>query len=81
MNLLLKNFMKMIQETMEGCNMYKNVHYLFKAWYKPGKCWKLVYAVRDDKNGFPSFLVYINHQWKYVSAKHFIPEQIEDINV
>lgn len=32
-----------------------------------------VYAVRDDKNGYPHFLIYENNSWKYVSAKHFIP--------
>lgn len=30
-----------------------------------------VYAVRDDKNGYPHFLIYENGEWKYVSAKHF----------
>lgn len=30
-----------------------------------------VYAVRDDKNGYPQFLIYENGEWKYVSAKHF----------
>ena len=32
-----------------------------------------VYAVRDDKNGYPQFLIYEDNQWKYISAKHFIP--------
>ena len=32
-----------------------------------------VYAVRDDKNGYPHFLIYEDGEWKYVSAKHFIP--------
>lgn len=31
-----------------------------------------VFAVRDDKNGFPHFLIYEEGEWKYVSAKHFI---------
>ena len=30
-----------------------------------------VYNVRDDKNGYPHFLIYENGEWKYVSAKHF----------
>lgn len=33
-----------------------------------------VYNVRDDKNGFPHFLIYENGEWKYVSAKHFVPD-------
>lgn len=32
-----------------------------------------VYSVRDDKNGYPHFLIYENGEWKYVSAKHFVP--------
>ena len=32
-----------------------------------------VYAIRDDKNGYPHFLIYDNGEWKYVSAKHFAP--------
>lgn len=32
-----------------------------------------VYNIRDDKNGYPHFLIYIDNQWKYISAKHFIP--------
>lgn len=32
-----------------------------------------VYRVRDDKNGFPHFLVYKDKQWRYISAKHYIP--------
>lgn len=32
-----------------------------------------VFAVRDDKNGYPHFLIYEYDQWKYVSAKHFVP--------
>lgn len=32
-----------------------------------------VYTVRDDKNGYPHFLIYENGEWKYVSAKHFEP--------
>ena len=30
-----------------------------------------VFNVRDDKNGYPHFLIYENGEWKYVSAKHF----------
>ena len=32
-----------------------------------------VFAVRDDKNGYPHFLIYKLGEWKYVSAKHFMP--------
>ena len=33
-----------------------------------------VYAVRDDKNGYPHFLIYKDGQWIYKSAKHFVTE-------
>lgn len=32
-----------------------------------------VFAIRDDNNGYPHFLIYENGAWKYVSAKHFEP--------
>ncbi len=32
-----------------------------------------VYNVRDDKNGYPHFLIYENGEWKYMSAKYFAP--------
>lgn len=32
-----------------------------------------VYNVRDDKNGYPQFLIYENREWKYMSAKYFVP--------
>lgn len=30
-----------------------------------------VYAVRDDKNGYPHFLICENGEWKYRSAKYY----------
>lgn len=33
-----------------------------------------VFAVRDDKNGYPHFLIYENGEWKYKSAKYFTTE-------
>ena len=33
-----------------------------------------VFNVRDDKNGYPHFLIYENGERKYVSAKHFVPD-------
>lgn len=30
-----------------------------------------VYAVRDDKNGYPHFLICENGEWKYKSAKNY----------
>lgn len=32
-----------------------------------------VYNIRDDKSGYPHFLVYVNGEWKYISAKQFVP--------
>lgn len=37
------------------------------------------YNIRDDKNGFPHFLVFIDNEWKYVSAKYCRP--IKDVYV
>ena len=34
-----------------------------------------VYAVRDDKNGYPQFLIYENGEWKYRSAKFYCEEK------
>lgn len=33
----------------------------------------VVYNVRDDRKGYAHFLVYDDGQWKYESAKHFVP--------
>jgi len=30
-----------------------------------------VYAVRDDKNGYPHFLICEDGEWKYRSAKYY----------
>lgn len=35
-----------------------------------------VYHVRDDKTGYPNFLIFENGSWKYRSAKFF--EVIEE---
>lgn len=37
-----------------------------------------VYNVRDDKTGYPHFLIYINRQWRYMSAKHFMPVEEDE---
>lgn len=29
--------------------------------------------MRNDNCGYPHFLIYENGEWKYVSAKHFVP--------
>lgn len=36
-----------------------------------------VFAVRDDKTGFPQFLIYRNNEWKWISAKHYSAKYIE----
>ena len=33
-----------------------------------------IYAVRDDKNGYPHFWIHKNGEWVYKSAKHFVTE-------
>ena len=37
-----------------------------------------VYSIRCDKVGFPQFLIYINHEWKWISAKNFTPIDTDD---
>lgn len=32
-----------------------------------------VYSVRNDSHGYPHFLIYVDGQWKWVSAKHCKP--------
>ena len=32
-----------------------------------------VYNIRDDKSGYPHFLVHCSGRWDYVSAKYFVP--------
>lgn len=34
-----------------------------------------VYSVRNNKAGYPYFLIYENNQWRWQSAKHYIPIQ------
>lgn len=46
---------------------------MFKAYYLPMKKYVTVYNVRDDKKGYPHFLVCIDNQWRYISAKYFNP--------
>lgn len=38
-----------------------------------------VFAVKNNKDGFATFLIYNKGQWRYVSAKHFEP--IDVINL
>lgn len=51
---------------------------MFEVWDKKVKTTSsvnklTVYAVRDDRVGYPQFLVYKDNQWRWISAKHFIP--------
>lgn len=46
---------------------------MFEAWYCPDAKRLTVYYIRDDKTGYPQFLVYLGNQWRYISAKHFEP--------
>ena len=38
-----------------------------------------VYKIRCDKVGFPQFLIYITHGWRWLSAKNFTPMESEEI--
>lgn len=42
-----------------------------------GKQYK-IWSIRNDRKGFPHFLIYDNNQWKWQSAKHFKPIE-EDV--
>ena len=48
---------------------------LFQVLEKKTNLVVFVYHVRDDKRGFPHFLVHRDNQWKYISAKYFEPLQ------
>lgn len=37
-----------------------------------------VYSVRDDKNGYPQFLIYEDGEWKYRSAKYYRELKLEN---
>ena len=45
----------------------------FNVYRKTNNELVYVYAVRDDKNGYPHFLIYENNEWKYVKSKYFVP--------
>lgn len=34
-----------------------------------------VYDIQYDSNGYPHFLIYMNHQWIRISAKHYSPAE------
>lgn len=36
----------------------------------------IVYGVRDDKCGYPHFLIYENKEWKWEKAKRFVPFRV-----
>lgn len=50
---------------------------MFEVWYCPEDSMLsqrlTVYHVRNDKTGYPQFLVYFENQWRYISAKYFEP--------
>lgn len=37
-----------------------------------------VFGVRSDKHGYPQFLIYVDNQWRWVSAKRFEPIVLDD---
>lgn len=51
------------------------MNYLFKVVDKESNMAVHVYGIKDDKTGFPHFLIYEDNQWEYVSAKRFIPAE------
>ena len=51
---------------------------MFRVFDKENEIWVDVYRIRDDKNGYPYFLIYEDGVWKYRSAKYFTTEWEED---
>lgn len=50
---------------------------MFTVFYKETGELTTVYHVNADKYGYPHFLIYHDRQWKYVSAKHYVPNAKE----
>lgn len=46
---------------------------MFKLLYKPTSDIITIYNVKINKRGYTTFLVHLNNQWLYRSAKHFEP--------
>lgn len=46
---------------------------LFVVLETKTKCIIKVYGVAEDSNGYPKFLVRDDTQWRWRSAKHYIP--------
>ena len=40
-----------------------------------------VFDIKRDKNGYPHFLIFSDGEWKYESAKHFIPNISDEDNI
>lgn len=47
--------------------------YLFGAREKKTGNFISVFGMTDDSNGYPKFLIREDNQWKWKSAKHFMP--------
>ncbi len=50
---------------------------MFRVWHKAKNRWYTVYHVVQSK-GYPHFLIWDDGQWKYLSAKHFEPDEEDD---
>ena len=46
---------------------------MFKVFHKNEQREYEVYNIRDDKTGYPHFLIFQEGRWVYQSAKHFVP--------
>lgn len=46
---------------------------MFKVFHKNKQREYEVYNIRDDKTGYPHFLIFQDGRWVYQSAKHFVP--------
>ena len=54
----------------ETCYLY-NEYGIVDSIVRPKQY--LVYHIRDDHNGYPTFLIHEDGQWIYRSAKYFMP--------
>lgn len=69
-NQIIKNYKKNTYNTSNIVKIDNNeMIYNYKGKQEIVK----IYDISYDSNGYPSFLIYHNKQWKRRSAKHFIP--------
>lgn len=51
---------------------------MFRLYNKKYHRYFNIYDVRNDKTGFPQFLIFLDGQWLYLSAKQFTEVDIDN---